>query len=212
MADAIGEKTTFNVRHPVTTSILPSMLGAVVGGAAGYGATALSRQLAGDRPFRHDMPMLPTLAGASLGSLAGSVLTGLSRRNEMNRINHFFDEDAAEGKVKPKVPNLSLLSALALPGRGAHRSGQVEAYNAMKGNGSIEDQRGYMRDGLNTAITAGSVVPGFPAGFLALLQGYGQNAKTQLAASRLKEQEEEERSNPVQQVAKAAALKVIYGT
>lgn len=112
--------------------------------------------------------------------------------------------------VKTVLPKLK--PAVALPGRGAHRSGQVEAYNAMKGNSSIEDQRGYMRDGLNTAITAGSVVPGFPAGFLALLQGYGQNAKTQLAAGRLKEQEEEERSNPIQQVAKAAALKVVYGT
>lgn len=208
MADAIGEKTTFNVRHPVTASLIPTVLGGIAGNAAGIGATGLYHYLTRTHQKPTEIPGLagamistPALAGTTIGATLGTGLAGLLRRKEMNRINHFFDEDTAQGKVKPKVPDLSLLSALTLPGRGAHRSGQIEAYNAMKGNSSIAEQRGHVRDGLNASIAVGSYLPGVaPAvrtALLSLLQGYGQNAKTQLAASRLKKQEEEEQANPV---------------
>ncbi|RPH41267.1 MAG: hypothetical protein EHM87_20110 [Burkholderiales bacterium] len=211
MADAIGEQTTFNVRHPGTHSMLSSMLGGLAGGGLGLAATNLlpSGDLKQHAPY----------AGVLGGSLLGAGLSGLGRNLEMDRINHFYNEDLAAGKVEPKAPNLSTLAAILMPFRGAHRTGQMEAYNAMKGT-PIEDQRPMGRDVLNTARGVADVV-GSAAGMtsrlgmlssgvpglslastgLGALQGYGQNIKTQLASNKARKQEKKD----VASLAKAAA-------
>lgn len=200
MADAIGENTTFNVRHPGTHSMISSLLGGLAGGGLGLAATNFlpSGDLKQHAPF----------AGVLGGSLLGTALSGLGRNLEMDRINHFYNKDLAEGKVDPKVPNLSGVSAALLPFRGAHRTGQMEAYEAMTGT-PISEQRPVGRDVLNTtratADIIGTVLPGASAisSGIGALQGYGQNIKTQLAANRAKKKEKED----VASLAKAAAIR-----
>lgn len=182
MADAIGENTTFNVRHPMTHSAVSAILGSLLGGAVG------------SRVVPRGMTELGGGLGAAGGTLLGMGLSGLGRNLEMDRINHFYNEDLAAGKVKPKAPNLSVLSAALLPFRGAHRTGQMEAYNAMKGT-PIEDQRGIGRDVLNAV--------GEIAAPVSLLHGYGQNIKTQLAANKANKKEKQD----VASLAKAAAIR-----
>lgn len=215
MADAIGENTTFNVRHPGTHSMISSLLGGIVGGGLGLAA----KHFLPSGALKQNVPY----AGILGGSLLGTTLSGLGRNLEMDRINHFYNEDLAEGKVDPKVPNLSALSAALLPFRGAHRTGQMEAYKAMKGT-PISEQRPVGRDVLNTARgtadilshvsdmasiagVSGMGVPGLSMASTGLgaLQGYGQNIETQLAANKAKKKEKED----VASLAKAAAQRLL---
>jgi len=174
MADAIGEKTTFGVRHPYMQTVGHSLVGGGLGGllgtGAGIGLNYLTGRASGEAPT--------TLggAGALLGAIAGKLNAGRVRRNEMKRIGHFYDEDSAAGKVNSKDPKLSALSAFLLPLRGPHRTGQVEAVKAMRGERTIPEQRG-ARSALYTLGNLPYVGP--PA---SLLHGYGQNIKTQLAS------------------------------
>jgi hypothetical protein len=178
MASAIEEPTTFGVRHPVTSSILHTLGGAGLGALGGAG-------LGGVAGYSPDSRSDNSATGAIMGALAGGLLggaggvysAGKSRRDEMKRINALYDEDEAAGKVNPKNPNFSLLSALLMPGRASHRTGQLEAVKAMKGSGDIADQRGGARDLLYGAQLATMPVTG---PLVNLLHNYGQNARTQL--------------------------------
>jgi hypothetical protein len=177
MADAIDEPTTFGVRHPITSSILHALggmgLGALggagVGGLAGYSPDSRLNNAPGGAA-------IGAVAGGLLGGLGGVYSAGKSRRDEMKRINALYDEDEAAGRVNPKNPKFSLLSALLLPGRASHRTGQLEAVKAMKGSGDIADQRGGARDLLYGAQLATMPVTG---PLVNLLHNYGQNIRTQ---------------------------------
>lgn len=172
MAEAIGEPTTFGVRHPVTSGLMHAVgktgLGTVGGAALGG---LLAKALGADTHDTQGGMILGGAAGGLLGYGKGIYDAGKSRRNEMKRINHFYDEDVAAGKVNPKDPKFSLLSALLLPTRGPHRTGQLEAVKAMRGESSIRDEH----DGLRDALYAANVLA--PIG---VFHGYGQNLRTQL--------------------------------
>ena len=200
MADAMGEDTTFGVRHPLTQSLGYGSLGALLGGAAGaatgYGVGSLDTS-------NENNSALGGIIGGGLGGLSG-LFGGISqaghvRRNEMQRINHFYDQDVEKGTLNPKMPKFSLLSALLLPDRGPHRVGQLEAVRAMQGGPAVRDQRG-----LRDAMYAARFIPklGLP---LQILHGYGQNIRTQLA----NESDPEEQKNPERRPkrSKAAAYK-----
>jgi hypothetical protein len=175
MADAIDEPTTFGVRHPLTQTLgyaVPSaLLGGLAGGAAGFGLGELTNS-----PSPGNITAGAGL-GSGLGTLLGTLLAGYSRRKEMNRINQLYDEDAEAGRVNPRDPKFSALSALLFPGRGPHRTGQLEAVRAMRGERSIADQHNDARDvlyGLGRIPYVGSLPRA--------LHGYGQNIKTQFAS------------------------------
>lgn len=197
MADAIGEKTTFGVRHPFLQSTGHQLLGGGLGALLGGGAGALLGKLNNSSPAQSgDMTALGALLGGGAGMLGGVYTAGKSRRNEMKRIGHFYDQDAAEGKVNPKDPKLSLLSALLLPSRGPHRTGQVEAVKAMRGEKSISDQHGGGRDVLYAARALPYV--GAP---ISLLHNYAQNIKTQLNSEGKADQPENFSRNPATKAA-----------
>jgi len=189
MADAIGENTTFGVRHPMTQTLGHVLGGAGVGGlAGGLAGGILNSTLAALQGRRLGNGFLAGAgAGTGLGMAAGAIggrySAGRSRRNEMRRINQLFDQDNAAGKVKPKDPELSTLAALFAPLRGAHRTGQVEAVRAMRENTPISEQRGTLRDPLHAASTVLGPLAGIPI-------GYGQNLKTQLTNGETKEKEQ----------------------
>jgi len=181
MADAIGEDTTFGVRHPLTHTLLNSIGGGLggmaLGGLTSYG---LNRSFGKDHNQSAEKSVIPLLAGGALGALAGPVFAGNSRRKEMKRINHFYDKDRAEGKVNPKTPQLSTLAALLAPFRGPHRTGQVEAVKAMRGEKTIPEQH----DSLRNLLYAAQHVP-FVSGSVGLTHNYLQNLDTQLAANNM---------------------------
>jgi hypothetical protein len=176
MADAIGEKTTFGVRHPFMQTMGHTLgggiLGSAAGGLAGAGLGFGDEWLRKSQGEGHPLAMAKDLGtvGGVVGGLAGLYNSGKNRRNEMKRLSHFYDQDAAEGKVNPKNPKLSTLSALLFPARGSHRTGQVEAVKAMQGKKKIPQQHGLGRDAL---YTAGIVPP------IGLAHNYAQNFKTQ---------------------------------
>jgi hypothetical protein len=150
MAEAAGDGADINVRHPGATSLLFGAGGGALGSSFGP-------------------------AGAAAGSLAGVLLSGLMRRQEMQRINDLYDESAAGGKLKPKHPDFSGLSAAFLPLRGPHRTGQLEASRVMSG---ARDPKARRKDGTRDALYGvDSTVP-----FAGLLHGYAQNLKTQFAS------------------------------
>jgi hypothetical protein len=175
MADAIDEDTTFNVRHPVTSSlgstVLNGLAGAGMGGGIGMGIDRLNSNLSGKGT------QIGALAGGALGALNGLLASGADRREEMRRINHFYEEDRKANRLKDVKPQFSAASMLLAPGRGAHRTGQLEAKRAIGGEKSISDQHGGLRDLLYVL----RMVPG--AQQLGLAHAYGQNARTQLASS-----------------------------
>ena len=175
MADAIDEDTTFNVRHPVTSSlgstVLNGLAGAGMGGGIGMGIDRLNSNLSGKGT------QIGALAGGALGALNGLLASGADRREEMRRINHFYEEDRKANRLKDVKPQFSAASMLLAPGRGAHRTGQLEAKRAIGGEKSISDQHGGLRD----LLYALRMVPG--AQQLGLAHAYGQNARTQLASS-----------------------------
>ena len=176
MAAAIEEPTTFGVRHPVTSSILHTLGGAGLGALGGAGIGGVAGYSPDSRSDNSSTgAIMGALAGGLLGGAGGIYSAGKSRRDEMKRINTLYDEDEAAGRVEPKDPKFSLLSALLLPGRGPHRTGQLEAVKAMKGGAPIKEQHNGLRD----ALYASRGVPGI-GGITNLLHGYGQNLRTQL--------------------------------
>lgn len=188
MADAIGEKTTFEVKYPLLAGLLYGAAGSALGTGAGGLAGGLAGLLGGLASNSHNIDRIAgsgAIIGAGLGSgvgaLGGAYLSGKNRRNEMKRINHFYDQDREAGKLQPKTPELSALAALLLPLRGPHRSGQLEASRAMKGEKTLDDSRGVLRDPL---YATRMMVPYFD-----ILHGYGQNIRTQLGASEDRDRE-----------------------
>jgi hypothetical protein len=177
MADAIGEKTTFGVRHPLMQSAGHQLLGGGLGALLGGGLGALLGRINNpkDTEFTNNAITGGALLGGGAGLLGGAYTAGKSRRNEMKQIGHLYDQDAAAGQVDPKNPKLSLLSALLLPARGPHRTGQVEATKAMRGEQTMPEMHGGVRDVLYSSQFLPYV--GAPIG---LLHSYGQNIKTQL--------------------------------
>lgn len=177
MADAIGEKTTFGVRHPMLQSWGYGLGGGALGALLGGGAGLLAGGLTGGPRNAEELAPIGALLGGGAGLLGGGLLAGRHRRDEMKRIGHFYDQDAAEGKLKPKNPKFSILSALLMPGRGPHRVGQLEATRAIRGDKSMGDQRGGGRD----VLYSSRFLP-YVGGPMGLLHGYGQNIRTQLAS------------------------------
>jgi len=200
MADAIGEKTTFGVRHPWLQSNAHTLLGGGLGALLGSGAGWALAQLF-NPPETRNATTLGALLGGSAGVLGGTYTAGKSRRNEMKRIGHFYDQDVAEGKVNPKNPKMSLLSALLLPGRGPHRTGQVEAVKAMRGEKTMPEMHDESRDVLYSARMLPYV--GLP---ISLLHNYGQNIKTQLNSESKAEEPKIFQRNPVIKAASDVAL------
>lgn len=173
MADAIDEDTTFNVRHPITSSLgstaLSGLLGAGLGGGIGMGIDRLNSNSNGRSTLSG------VLTGGAMGALNGLLASGMDRRDEMRRINHFYEEDRKANRLKDVKPQFSTAAMLLAPGRGAHRTGQLEAKRAIRGEKSISDQRGGLRD----LLYALRLAPG--GGSLGLAHAYGQNVRTQLA-------------------------------
>jgi hypothetical protein len=184
MADSIGEPTTFGVKHPLSSSWMHLLGGGGLGAAGGAGAGALAALLLGARrPDIEGGAALGAGLGGLLGGGAGLYSAGKSRRDEMKRINHFYDEDSEAGRVDPKDPKFSLLSALLLPGRGPHRTGQLEAVKAMKGGDPIKEQHTGMRD----ALYASRGIP-YLGTLMNPLHGYAQNIRTQMEGTEPVEQ------------------------
>jgi outer membrane lipoprotein SlyB len=163
LASAVGEDTPFSVRHPTTTD----MLGAAGGAALGAGIGGLAGG------FGHGGEGAMTAGGIG-GGLLGALLTAFIRRRNMKKIVEKY-----EGKrhgVDPEDverPDLESASALLLPGRGPHRTGQTETVRAMKGEDSIGKQHTGGRDALYTA----AMLP-YVGGLIGLGHGYGQNITT----------------------------------
>jgi len=170
MANAIDEPTSFGVRHPVTQALGYGTGGAVLGGLAGTGISALLQN------SPHTNGIAGGIGGA-LGMLGGAGLAGLIRRREMRRIGDLYDQDNAAGKVNPREPQMSTLSALLAPFRGPHRTGQQEATKAMKTGDPVQGP-GWLRNLLYTL----RLVPDAGAA-VALGHGYAQNAKTQVRSN-----------------------------
>lgn len=177
MADAAGADTTFGVRHPMTQTQGYTTLGSLLGIVPGLAHAILTK----GRDL--DTSAL-TMAGGGIAGMAGGLgLAGYNRRKAMKMINKKYDRAEEEGKLNPKTPDLSMLSALALPLRGPHRTGQVDAVNAMRTGKSIGELRGanHGRD----MLYAAQQIP-YAGPVLGLLQGWGQNARTQGAADDMK--------------------------
>lgn len=170
MADAIGETSSHSVRHPGINTFLRTAIGGGVGGLAGAGLVAATGG--------GNDPAVAGAVGSSLGGMLGLLSAGKARRKEMRRIGALYDEDAAAGKVNPQMPQLSSTAALLAPLRGPHRTGQVEAVRAMRGEGSIAEQR---PRGRSLGYAAQMLQP--YGNLVALGQGYLQNYNTQRASN-----------------------------
>lgn len=170
MSRAMDEPTTFGVKHPTTQAFGYGGAGGILGALAGAGI--------GNLWSGRDATAGAGIGGG-LGVLAGGGLAGLMRRKEMSRVNSLYDEDNAAGKLDPKEPRMSWLSALGLPTRGPHRTGQQEATKAMT-SGEPLNGPGTIRNLLYGLQQFGGPAIG---GATALGHGYAQNAKTQLRSS-----------------------------
>lgn len=184
MADAMDENTTFNVRHPKTSQIGHTLGGGLIGSSLGG---LLGSLISNEREHQVGGATI----GGILGGVGGTLLSGRRRRDEMKRIGHFYDKDREEGKLNPKRPEFSSAATVLLPSRGPHRIGQLEAFNAVKGNKSIEAQRGSMRDSLYAMGLLPTV-----GGAVSLPHNYLLNIKTELANERKKEKPTEFKRDP----------------
>jgi hypothetical protein len=189
MADAMDENTTFNVRHPKTSQIGHTLGGGLIGSSLGG---LLGSLISGEREHQVGGATI----GGVLGGVGGTLLSGRRRRDEMKRIGHFYDKDREEGKLNPKRPEFSSAATVLLPSRGPHRIGQLEAFNAIKGNKSIEDQRGSFQTGsMRDNAYAFGMLPTI-GGAVSLPHNYLLNIKTELANERKKEKPEDFKRNP----------------
>jgi len=187
LARAMGEPTTFNVKHPSTHAVLSGLGGGLGGAVIGGGLGGLLGHLTVGGPHG-TLPGLAvgSIGGSVLGSLAGGLLSGKGRREEMKRVVDLYDQTRKNKKKKLNLadPELSLLSAIFLPGRGPHRTGQLETARTLRGEKSIDEQRDGFRDlgYLVKSIPYGpkQVMPA--VGTAALLHDYLQNIRTQREA------------------------------
>lgn len=189
IAQALGQKPSFNLRHPLTSDFL-SMLGGGLGGAAlGGGLGGLAGAMSGNDAG--GPAAVGALLGAGLGGVAAPFVARGYRRGEMDRVRDSLeDELAANGgaNIKPVSPNFGALSSIFLPAAGAHRAGQADAYQALKNNERYAPGTGrnlaYMAD-----IGSGFLGPvGLP---IPLVRGWAQNfnARGRTAESRPRQAE-----------------------
>lgn len=191
MADAMDENTTFNVRHPKTSQIGHTLGGGLIGSSLGG---LLGSLISGEREHQVGGATI----GGILGGLGGTLLSGRRRRDEMKRIGHFYDKDREEGKLNPKRPEFSSAATVLLPSRGPHRIGQLEAFNAIKGDKSIADQRGSFQTGsMRDNLYAMGLLPTI-GGAVSLPHNYLLNLKTELANERKKEKPADFKRSPKQ--------------
>ncbi|NDC42574.1 MAG: hypothetical protein EBZ77_13680, partial [Chitinophagia bacterium] len=191
MADAMGEPTTMTVKHPITASFGHMLGGGALGALAGAGFGAAAVPFGEGGHNLKDFPVAGALLGGALGMLGGIPYSSYKRRQEMRRLNELYDKKRQTGDINPKHPSFSGISALLLPDRGPHRTGQLEASRAMAGGPAIREQRPMGRD-LLYALRA-LPYAGYP---ISILHDYGQNLRTQLAddTTSKKEEKKEPRS------------------
>jgi hypothetical protein len=181
MADAMGEKTTFGVRHPVTSVFPAALAGGATGALTGAVAGGLAGSALGSRGAAPALAMMGGGLGGTAGSLLGVAMMTALRRKEMQRINDLYDERMAEGGVNPKDPEFSMLSALLLPGRGPHRVGQLEAVRAMRNEAPIRNGIDVRDLGYGATLASRAVAGPVVSVPLSIAHGYGQNIYTQVA-------------------------------
>lgn len=153
MAQASGTTPNFNVRHPVTSGMgsvfggmaLGGLTGAGLGGASGYGAGMALNQsnVAGATAAGAG---IGAAGGIATGSIIGLVRNALARRKEMGSINEHYDAVRDEGGLNPEVPKFNTAATIFAPGRGPHRTGQLDGYEAISSGKSIDNQRPLSRD------------------------------------------------------------------
>lgn len=191
MADAMDEPTTMTVKHPLIATIGHTLGGGALGAlaGAGLGAAAAPFGEGGASSNLRDFPIGGAILGGALGFLGGLPYSAYKRRQEMDRLNKLYDKKRLTGDIKPKHPRFSGISAVLLPERGPHRTGQLEASRAMAGGPPIREQRPMGRD-LLYALRALPYV-GYPT---SILHDYGQNLRTQLAEDKTSKKDEKEES------------------
>ena len=214
IAQALGQKPSFNLRYPQTSDILSlvggGLGGAALGGLAGAGLGALGGNAGGGAA-------VGALMGGGIGGAAAPFVARGYRRGEMDRVRDALEDELAingGANIKPVSPNFGALSSILLPAAGAHRAGQADAYQALKNNERYAPGTGrnlaYMAD-----IGSGFMGPfGMP---VPLLRGWAQNfnARGRTAESKPRQAEryglnEFAPSNPdadLQALPKAASVK-----
>lgn len=160
MAESIGVEPGFNVRHPVMGGLAGAAGGGLAGAAIGGLTQALYASDAGDGTG--------AALGGGLGMLTGLLGAGTLRRDRLKTIAKKFDK-ATERNNKP--PEFSSLATYALPYRGAHRTGQIDAYEAMRDDQPVGTHRG--RDVMYALRALTSGAPG--SELLDVGHGYYQN-------------------------------------
>lgn len=173
ISQALGQKPSFNLRHPLTSDFL-AMLGGGLGGAAlGGGLGGLAGAMSGNDAGAP--AALGALLGAGIGGVAAPFATRGARRGEMDRVRNSLEDELANNggaNIKPVSPNFGVLSSIFLPAAGAHRAGQADAYQALKNNERYAPGTGrnlaYMADmGSGLLGPFGAPVP--------LVRGWAQN-------------------------------------
>ena len=163
MAESIGIEPGFNVRHPVMGGLVGTTGGGLAGATIGGLTQALYAPEAG--PVENGVGVA---LGGGLGALAGLLGSSTLRRDRLKTIAKKFDK-ATERNNKP--PEFSSLATYMLPYRGAHRTGQVDAYEAMRDDQPVGTHRG--RDVMYALRALTSGVPG--SSLLDVGHGYYQN-------------------------------------
>lgn len=167
LAEASGQDASFNVRHPMTSNTLAALGGAIPGTALGAGIAYMTG---------HDVP-----TGGGLGALGGAVGGGLLmnylRHGEMNNIADQYDKTE---DVNNQIPEFSTAATYLAPFRGPHRSGQMEAYNAIDQDKPVPGS--FARD----LAYAGQYLPNPVGTGVGALHGWGQNMFAANDAANLK--------------------------
>lgn len=197
MADAMGEDTTFNVRHPYSHEGVSTLLGGALGAALGGGVGRLLNQKGND-DWRS--AGLGAMLGGTGGLLAGSLSSGYKRRREMSRLAKLYEQAVAENKLNPKNPQFSMNATFAAPLRGPHRTGQVEAVQAMRGERDIAGQDARMRH----LAYAARFLP-YYGPQIAYAHGLSQNLRSHHLANPANPAAPEKTANAVQLIAGHAA-------
>lgn len=163
MAESIGLEPGFNVRHPVLGGLIGATGGGLIGATVG-GLTEAAQAATGG-PTADG---LGAALGGGVGMLAGMLGSSTLRRDRLKTIAKKFDK-TVERDNKP--PEFSGLATYALPFRGAHRTGQIDAYEAMRDDQPVGAHRG--RDVMYALRALTSPVPG--SELLDIGHGYYQN-------------------------------------
>ena len=117
--------------------------------SAGGGALGAILGSLTDSPGEHTGGALGGLSGVVLGKLLNTMV----RRSQTKE---YLKEYSDGAKVDPKQPKkLRGIGNILLPGSGAHRHGEAEAYQTLKGNKPHDN-------GLNTGMNWAQTIPGLP--------------------------------------------------